>query len=443
MEELLQSAEYADSTFVVQGEADPYCVAAAQSVPTEDFDSIVIFSDDADLLVYRLDENVSVVTFRDLSESAADNGVVWTCEQYWPAKIAQRASPPLIDLIKPAYYMAQDPHLTLDHALRKVAAKDPADQDEFSQFLATFQTTEETKLWDAIKKDANLKAMLAARDSRVSELIYEAEVLASGEQVGALRMYLPFQLDDPARKSAWAVGSDVRIAAYSLLLTSSNSESELSTQEYRRSGARIAATMIETWSSEATNVQLQTLSSHIEKTMAQTAKSQHRPLDHWRYLVMHQTLSDIVTDGYALPTTDEVLQVVTNKEPRKWHLIHLEAQYQAAYYSLRMMKQILAYVKRSSTHKMADEELIARLVEQLRDLPRIATLFANNQFSDRQEEQKAWHDPLGHMLMALGGSQEDENQGPKKRRKKSKKSPQEDKQANSLAKNPFAMLAED
>lgn len=429
VEELLRHPDFCDVTYLVQGEADPYCVAAAQAFRGDS--PVTILSDDADLLVYQLGKHTGVVAFRDLYISHTASTIVWTAERYSPSEVVKRSPIPIKDMIKPAYFMEKDPYLSFENACRMLKSKDPCKEPDFAAFEKTFQTTEEVTQWDKIKSAPTEEKSSNVLDSRISECIHRLESSARGEESGGLRMYLPFILDDPSKKTAWSVGGGLRTLAYSALLQLGGMD--LGVQEYRRSGIRIVSTPVEPLSEDGIVDQAKQLTAHIQQVLAWAVETYQLPQDDaWRCIVLQHVLSNLQADGYLLPSLEDLLSVLSQDEEPKWHLIHLSGQYQAAFYSFRMIKQIISYMERHSDGTAGFKDL-AQLMESL---PRISTFFGNSDL-----DKQAWRAIVGDVLSTLTEKDDDEEQRPRKKAKKSKKKGKP--LSAGLQKNPFAMLADD
>ncbi|KXT02462.1 hypothetical protein AC578_7824 [Pseudocercospora eumusae] len=414
VEELLLS-KYADVTYVVPGEADPHCIAAAQALPS-DSGSITIFSDDADLLVYKASKACQIVPFRDLSESETTSGAVLTGHAYNTSEIVKRCPSAIEDLIKPAYYMSLDHHCTLEKAFQKTASAHAELREDFPEFAKSFESISEAKQLASIRADPTWKAALASRDSRVSELVHQVQ----SDERGGLRMYLPFLSDDPTRASAWNVGVEIRSLAYSVLLQAHKMESSI--QEYKRSGSRIASSPMEPLTMEDMACMARELVSDVSKVKAVPGVgSQLKGADGWRYLAMQHTLAHLYKEESTLPSVEEMAQVVMKREARKWHTFHLAAQYQAAYYSLRMLRQLLAHASSQATPASWDASFTG-LNALLSDLPSVSRFFDDKAGNDRREEHERWSEMLRILLSHFR---------PKKKAKKQKTG------------NGFAMLADD
>lgn len=436
VEELLQSA-YSSKTYVVPGEADPYCVAAAQ----QNSGDITIFSDDSDLLVYSLGDRTCVAPFRELSnEKTEAGGTTRTGEVYYPARIIQQApgSLQLENLIKPAFLMSQDPHCTLEKAFKTLQTTTLSDsQPDFKDFSASFQTASEIEEWNLITSSTDRKASLTARDSRVSELIWQSQQLET-LQAGIIRVYLPFLIDDPARATSWHVGRSIRALAYAILLQTCEGH-EVEVQEYARSGSRVAGTLVERMDSSEVEGDMGKLSAYFDQIFEWAAENGLDETERWKYVALQQTCQHLRENG--LPGREEAMALVLNKNshPRTWSRIHLAAQYQAAFYSLRMLKQLLEYVVDSGKSGL---KVLVRLREHLSGLPRIANFFADG---TKEINPESWRGVVESLLESLQDGNEDAAEEPrKKRRKKGRaRDEKEEQEADEvLARNPFAMLME-
>lgn len=443
VEELVRNSKYAGVTYVVPGEADPFCVAAAQAIPKDKDIPIAIFSDDSDLLVYEVDVRVRIVPFRDLTESQVGTSKVLQGEEYRPAEIAKRGKQSNVNLVQAAYFMSLDYHCSLEKAFRLIASSELSLREEYKTFAGLFETQREVQELSTIRANRDISTALASRDSRVSELIYQLQSASDGNLDGALRMYLPFLSDDPSRTTAWAVGADVRLLGYSLLLAPNGCDT--SVQEYRRSGTRIASSLLEVLAQDRLSGMLQQVRADLE-TAASVSASEARlsAEDAWRYLVVGQVLRHVLNEGLQMPAVDDIVNTVMNREARKWHLIHLAAQYQAAFYSVRLLKQISAYVVAQTLESVVAGELIL-LHDQLNSMPRVSAFFDDKAGSNRRVEQEAWRSVLPGLISQLDAANGASPSGTKKSaksRKRAKKSHSTQPEDSNLAKNPFAMLVD-
>lgn len=525
VEELVRS-KYANVTFVVPGEADPFCVvaaaeaaaaAAAQAMISgvqEAASPITIFSDDSDLIVFEAGAQTRIVPFRDLTVTEmGETTTVLQGYEYRPAEILRREKCHLSSLIKPAFFMSLDLFCNLGQALQLTAAAAAAaadspggglldDREDYQAFAQQFHTSKEVQELAEIRSNDILKNSLASRDSRVSELVHQVQLQARGEMTGPMRVYLPFISDDPARSTAWNVGRETRVLAYSIVLVllqphvQQQQHDFFNIQEYRRTGARISAVLLELMNSSGSDSDTEGIISTSARLASclqnglDTAKgiNLQQEADAWRFVVMEHVLTYLHYEGLTLPSIEDAVQVVlqgigSSKEEgkeRKWQMVHLDAQYQAAYYSFRMLQQLLMVTADTAVnHDDADDgdDDFTNLRGILQSLPRISTFFSSNvaagggvddqrereEREEREEEEesqmKKWRKGIEAMFVSMSilgdeGQDELENNQRQTRtrsRKKMKRRHQHEhgqvKQERSvedakLATNPYAMLAE-
>lgn len=418
-------------------------MAAARFLSVQSNDTIVtIFSDDSDLLVYNSGDQSRIITFRDLSETSGTDKQSWSGVEYWPSQIAAKASNSPKDLLRPAYLMSKDLYTSLEHALRKTESEWPAEDLEFDAFAETFSVVAETADWARIKDDLAITSSLASRDSRVSELIWQLQTMSNGIGQGGLRMYLPFLTDDVSRASAW-IAADVRQLAYSILLQKFQCDTAI--QEYRRSGTRVASVLVDKLSGTDIVTEARGLSNHITELLTWVRESTQLDENQaWNYLTIQHVLRHCMSAAQSLPSVEDIIRAITGRKESKWHVLHLSAQYQAAFYSLRILKQVLCYTLATQSGGDSHEPL-ATLSAQLSDLPRITVFFAEGS-ADRRKQKGIWREVLNDLLITLRKeastealSREDEVR-PKK---KAKKDMTTIRKSSAMAENPFAILAEE
>lgn len=414
-------------------------MAAALQASVQNGDTAVtIFSDDSDLLVYNYSgHSTRIITLRDLTAISGADKPSWSGVEYWPSQIAERAPNPSKDLIKPAYVMSKDLYISLDRALRDTAEQSAEDPD-FDAFAETFSIVAESADWAKIKSKTAASSDLSVRDSRVSELIWQLQSSSSGK-----RMYLPFLTDDVSRSTAWNVAADLRQLAYSTLLQSFKCETSI--QEYRRSGTRVASVLVDQLSDADIASEASGLSIHISELLKWVQENtQLDETQAWSYLAIQHVLRHYLADSQALPNVDDIIQAVAGRKESKWHVLHLNAQYQAAFYSLRILKQILSYTLSGQAKEDLDDPLMT-LSSLLCELPRITVFFAERSAESRKQEHIVWREVLNDLLASLKKEAEpdavssEENGRPRKKAKKNKT----DSNSSAMAKNPFAMLAEE
>ncbi|KAF2863894.1 hypothetical protein K470DRAFT_254765 [Piedraia hortae CBS 480.64] len=164
-------------------------------------------------------------------------------------------------------------------------------------------------------------------------------------------MFLPMLLEDPARKAAWNTGLQVRRVAYALLPTRPK------VSEYRRSGEMIREYDVAVEEDPAEVLDF------LDEELAQNKSLSRR--DCWLLISAQLALLE-----YEQMQPDTLKAALRQRDCSDWNEVHLSAQLQAAYYSLRMLYQIANFVKSLDVCK------------RLETLPNIAEFFEPGRIED-------------------------------------------------------------
>lgn len=211
-------------------------------------------------------------------------------------------------------------------------------------------------------------------------------------------MFLPFLIDDPTRASAWRLSADIRYLGYSIL--SLPMSALYSMEEWERRGPRMAQTAVPRFRYRKAEV-VQTcreLSAHITAFMVNSGDLHLRaPLHFWKlYGAMY--LSDkLVQNEERQVSKNQVMRMLRGYHGQlEWSHIHLIAQLQGVWYSLRMLRQFLTIflsfptegvpqAHRTDIHSDPEvQEAVKDLHERLEDLPTAVKFF--DPVSDDDEE---------------------------------------------------------
>ena len=161
----------------------------------------------------------------------------------------------------------------------------------------------------------------------------------------ALEMFLPMLCEHPTKTAAWRVGSLFRNMAMSLVMQHFKFADPV-VREYRKSGAEIKARDIKPMSRDDMKEEILVWAKYIQDGSQVTKDIDVK--NRWRFLIMQIVLGDVSLDNEArkrMPQiVKEVLVVLNGGELDKWDLVHWSARYQAAFYSLRMVKEVVAWV---------------------------------------------------------------------------------------------------
>jgi hypothetical protein len=374
VEALLSHDEYKSLTFIVPGEAEAFCIAAAKSL-TIGQSTVTIFSNDSDLLVYRLSEQCLVVPLRDIEvqEGSSPRSLSGTC--FCPAKLAAQFGPGYDSLVEPAFFIKLDRDRSLTDAFKEAVklrtSKDKGLLDQLAFFKQEYDVRHESREWASMHSNQSLRQPLCSADARISEVIHQVAHKRFKPCVGnSLDMFFPYLLEDGSRKTAWHVGQAVRVAAYSILLALANTEDEsVRLIEHNRSGSPsgIVATEILLHSRSETIYQIEKLHDRLDarfkwchQLTTGALKSSSR-LNTWHLVILHFLIDDLSAAQQDLPDALDLFYILAGVEaspaapnpetqPYKqreayrtqWRQrFHLAAQYQAMYYSFRILQQLL------------------------------------------------------------------------------------------------------
>ena len=440
--EALLESKYSTMIYVVPDEADRYCVAAARTI-SEDREKcdVMIFTDDSDLLVFDLGPQTIVTWLSELEEDLTGDGPILRGYEFAPNSIAHQVG--CTDLRGIAFRMAHDNTISFKGAkaaLLQTGGKE-ASADGFDVFMADYQLESQDAAFRHLHSQRKRVSYTppAMLDTRLSELIHDVMTRSTGTSQCELEIFLPVLLDDPETRSAWTCGSLLRQAAYSILLAGSET-CGLGVREHRRAGSTVLLTTFTPVVQNAQSIHwLITARAAFETTGSRTAVAG------WRYLVVRCMLTDMQSEDLPLPTHDNLLWLITAQpsyQCYQWVKLRLLAQYQATFYSLRTLGQILSYVAGAENSGGLDADLL-ELESLLRGMPTFATFFGTRIDDDEQK----WT----HILTSVMGELDATNDvhQPKRRKRSSKVLKTESRgkvsktaEANkALANNPFAALS--
>ncbi|KAK6001833.1 hypothetical protein QM012_002323 [Aureobasidium pullulans] len=414
--EMLLESSFSSLVSVIPGEADAYCADAARK------HGGVIFTSDSDLLVHDLGESGKVILFRDLETiHLPSRGKCLKTQEYHPAAIAKRFE--LQNLVKLAFFMAQDHHKSLTENVR-LAAKNTPMSAGFAEFAEEYGSLPElSKL--AIAESTNTPKALTRLDPRISEIVHLVRVKEVQEAPSDLQdsenlnMYLPFIIDDPTRTSAWRSGVSIRAQAYSLLRVLNSSVTQVT--EFERKGTRVAGTAVELDTTSSPSTMLEDCLKALQQDL-----TQHSSLSRaarWRAVAIKLVCQSNLDNDKPPPLSSDINRLVTGSREGvlSWSFIHASAQMQAALYSLRMLFQISTIVHNligGTSHEILPP--LQNLITLLQDLPSLRELF-DEKTSKVDGEAEAAKAAVLSTLQSLGITQDTAETSTKKKKKRKKK----------------------
>lgn len=381
LEALTLSETYAPLTRLVPGEADIFCARLVHSTGG------VVLTSDSDLLIHDLGCAGSVVFFNSIEFQLQAGARITTAAEYSLQRICQRLGlSPNPGLSYLGFEVSLDPHLTLKQAVQsakvgKYRGKYPMD---YSKFLEQYLSP------DIVDNEALGFMTEHPLDPRISEVLFKLLLTSQHQSVPAIAvtppsqecvecvsMYLPFLVDSPARTSAWDTSTSIRQLAYTVaqLLTTNPISSVV---EFRRLQSTTGGTVVHLKSQSVLGEMCVDLKDKITSVRAYAVQSELQ----WLTLAIYQDIAFSQEQEKNGILSLDLLEAVANGnlDVTSWDFVHLVAQIQGTYYSLRMLVQICDLVSRQvllpepvSTLQQAIKSL--PLIEDFPSLANLATTF--------------------------------------------------------------------
>ncbi|KAI2629562.1 XPG domain containing-domain-containing protein [Hypoxylon sp. NC1633] len=345
LEALVQSTDWGPLISVVPGEADMFC---AQDIREN---GGTLLTNDSDLLLQDLGPNGCVAFLWNIrpAVTSTEELVAWKTTVQ---DINKRLRLTEVGGLPRVAFMQQDRGVNFNQALGRLRKYNEVTENSFK--YEAFM--EELQFKEYIPRDHPVFGVLSGLDPRVSEVIVLAHLL---EKKGVhfpkkakramrgpetLSIFLPVIVENPDKKSAWTMSTNVRQIAYSVLRLLMRRESN-AIIEYRTldPGALAAGRRIEIPSLEETVGDCVQLTAVLKKL----AKGMPSPGLRWLAFALYQDI-DMSTSEQRPPLSvtliQEAVKYPNDSQLHSWDLIHFTAQIQACLYSLRINKQILGAV---------------------------------------------------------------------------------------------------
>ncbi|KAI6797714.1 hypothetical protein KC361_g3750 [Hortaea werneckii] len=458
LEGLLETTcDFREKVFVVPDEADRFCVAAAwASLSTSQDDmGVAIMANDSDLFVFDAGERTRVIPLNDLAVHEQDNATSLSGSEVWPAQLAKSLELP--NLIELAYLMEQHSTLSMRECRARVNTGKKLSNDEFTAFAAQYQLTDQPHILEKLHRNNDERVLFASLDARIAELVQQVVSLREDNSPSAdeVDMFLPFLFEDPAKASAWRIGSGVRKLSYEVLLYAAGRKS-ITVMEYKRAAEHVSATRLQDWEPETLSTRLIECGAAIRgyrDASCGQERSDRSGESHWLTVIAHMLMLEFVQEGWSFPAPRDLVGVLLGKPCKSWIVLHLSAQYQAMFYSLRMLNQILAYIQKAfcdGREEKGFRQGVFESMDQLADMPKIEVLLEPS-LTTRESEDR-WLGVVESMLSALDSDwrpPEEQEKKPNRKKRRRKEIDRKDKRATgerqskehkSRATNPFAAL---
>ncbi|CAO2648090.1 Nn.00g090120.m01.CDS01 [Neocucurbitaria sp. VM-36] len=345
LKEALIESSFASRTRVVPGEADDWCALHASQN-----ERCIIFTSDTDLILYQYPPETLVVFLHNADLTSG-------LRAYSPDRIKQKLQ--LNNLVAFAFSITQGPSDTTSDLLRKTQNVD-LESDEYITFGKRY--TAEVVVPVYLSRPRYASSNLQDLDVRVSEFVHQTL-----DDSSSLLIYLPLLVEDPNQASAWNMGLDIRMMAYSLL-TPQNAV----IREYKRKAQGISIHEFNSYSTTNVRVPAVDLGQRISALMEWASS---KPIDIdllWPLFAFSLVLADLNTP----PSVILVLRVLNGDFDNTWAFIQLTARIQAALYSLRIFKQIIGtWLEITEKKDVKLFECLCSINEQMKNFPSIAEMF--------------------------------------------------------------------
>lgn len=250
-----------------------------------------------------------------------------------------------------------------------------------------------------------------------------------------LDLFLPVLFEDTSRASAWKAGTSVRGVAMHIATRLCGTAATV--HEYKRSGQRLRGTECEKMSNEVCDAALAQWSEDWVRHLQRSSGLE--PVRRWRLLIMKLLLADMAREEMTLPAKNAIVGLLANSTASTWAHVHLHAQYQAEFYSLRMLKQVLSFVMEDDEYDASGCEALGQASQAMESLPGIAA-FCNWEEGGDVDDKAKWNTAADELLKEVGVLDEAESKPALSRRDRDGRKKRKVVQQST---NAFSSLAED
>ncbi|KAI5302841.1 laccase, multicopper oxidase, benzenediol:oxygen oxidorectuctase [Ascosphaera pollenicola] len=309
-----KASAFKDRTEVIYGEADVSCADFARKHGSS------VLSQDSDIFLYNLGS--ASLIFLD-SLTLTENGLL--AREWRPDTIARRLGIKSVQHL--AFEIKRDPSAGLNTLVQRSKRVYNAETScEFVSFLDEYniQTGVDTQ---------NAQIF----DPRISELYAQFNMQQFTDESDSPRIYLPIQLENYTRSTAWAQGSDIRSAAYSVLNQSLQfGARKTSVTEFMRKGNRIAPVDVPLFSEDMISGYLQYISDKVE-AVRQVCYNDCPPTFFWKIFAICELFTNSPKEKIDFSLLKQYLETGRRGDRLQWNDIHMHAQIEVILYSLTIL----------------------------------------------------------------------------------------------------------
>lgn len=352
---------WVDMTHVEPGEADIYAAVAARLTNSS------VLTGDSDFLLHDLGPDGSVI-FLDSLETMQFQGpdfpesslFVVRAAELRPDEISKKFG--ITDLRRLGFELKYSPSTNISTLVQR--CKDHPSDEEPSDLYLSF-----LKEYEASGRRQATRVEGVVLDPRIAELCLQYEASELRSDLKAPHIYLPFLVENCARRCAWIEGSWIRALAYSFFDAAfPDINASQSVMEYIRRGNRVCPTPVKLLK------QKEDIETHVEdllQNLSSTLPPASKALIYWKTFALSEIWrpSDTNNNNPLLDRGDirQFLEEGCTGARLDWNDIHLGAQVQAVLYSLKILKDLATAVLQ--TLKGGAKALCGRIVDVLSTLP--------------------------------------------------------------------------
>ena len=333
IEALLSHQGYRDLVRIIPGEADEYCASFASTFGHP----CIILTSDSDLLAFRYrKKDTSIVFFSDVLQTKVDGELRLYATRFAPAAIETRLGISNYGgLCRLAFEMSEHGELSFNQLVHLILTH-PANP-KFAEFSQTYNIID---LDSPVHFPSKIVEKLYLLDPRVSEFLLRCSVsgsLTHDYDSPCVPMFLPILYDYPQRNSAWNAGQNIRKLAYALSAHAFNTGREKVVEYGRSSTGRCIDIPSTGLACQMGDELLQLLVS------LGSDKTEDNPPVWQRLAVYLDCEMALSQDKLPLSVSlfKDVLVSDASPDPCSWELLHLKASFEAIYYSLRILGQVI------------------------------------------------------------------------------------------------------
>lgn len=341
----MTESPFASRTRIVPGEADDSCALYAQDLPRS-----IIFTSDTDLLLFDYHPETLVVLFQDAESPVG-------LKAFSPDHVAKKLQ--LKTLVPLAHAIQQHSSEGMDDLVR-----DARNLDTESSAYLDFQRryTAAIVAPPYLQQHVSLASTSQSLDVRIFEYAHEA-------LRGSLNLpiYLPLLAEDPNQASAWNIAQDIRTLAYSLLTPSTST-----IREYKRKAQSILPQDIRPYPTVDLHVPAKDIDARVSGVLKWANSKDINSSLLWSLFALSLVLGELNSP----PSLPLVSRVINSDFDNTWSFIQLTARFQAAMYSLRMLKQMTNVWLAVNQHTPSVlRDTLSNLQSQMANFPAIADMF--------------------------------------------------------------------